>query len=68
MTNKANVPEWAEEYMTLLDDCTQREHRLTDWEIGFVDTLRVEIEHGKPPSARQIEVLNAIWEKATAKG
>lgn len=27
---------WADEYMTMLEDCERREERLTDWERGFV--------------------------------
>ena len=37
---------WADEpgYITLLDDCEKREERLNDWERGFVDSLRRQIE------------------------
>lgn len=27
---------WADEYLTMLDDCEKREERLTDWERGFL--------------------------------
>lgn len=39
---------WADEYLTMLDDCEKREERLTDWERGFVDSLRRQIEQGAP--------------------
>ena len=35
---------WADEYVTMLDDCEKREERLTDWERGFVDSLRSQID------------------------
>ena len=59
---------WADEYMTMLDDCERREERLTDWERGFVDSLRRQIEQDRRPSAKQIETLDKCWERATARG
>ena len=59
---------WAEEYITLLDDCEKREDRLTDWERTFVDSLRSQLEAGRRPSQKQIDALDSIWERATAKG
>lgn len=59
---------WQDEYVTLLDDCEQREERLTDWERGFVDSLRRQIEQGRRPTPKQIEALDRAWERATARG
>jgi len=59
---------WADEYLTMLDDCEKREERLNDWERGFVDSLRRQIEQGRRPSAKQVELLDTIWERATARG
>jgi hypothetical protein len=59
---------WADEYLTLLDDCEKREERLSDWERGFVDSLRRQIESGSRPSATQIQKLDETWEHATARG
>jgi hypothetical protein len=59
---------WADEYLQLLDDCEQREERLSDWERGFVDSLRARIESGSTPTPKQIETLDNIWEKVTARG
>jgi len=59
---------WADEYFTMLDDCEKRESRLTDWERGFVDSLRSQIERDRRPSEKQLETLDNIWERATANG
>lgn len=59
---------WASEYQTMINDCEQRESRITDWERGYLDSLRAWIEDGRRPSEKQIERLDAIWEKATARG
>lgn len=56
------------EYMTLLDDCENREERLTDWERSFVDSLKRQLEQGHRPSQKQIETLDSLWERATARG
>lgn len=60
--------DWADEYVTLLDDCEARESLLTDWERQFVDSLRHQIEAGRRPSAKQIDALDNVWERATARG
>ncbi len=59
---------WQDEYMTLIADCETRESRLTDWERKFVDSLRSQIENGRTPNRTQIETLDEVWEKATARG
>jgi hypothetical protein len=38
---------WADEYITLIEDCEKREERLSDWERGFIDSLRRQIEAGR---------------------
>lgn len=59
---------WADEYITLIEDCEKREGRLSDWERNFIDSLRRQIEAGRRPSAKQIETLSDTWERATARG
>lgn len=59
---------WTDEYMTLIEDCEKREERLTDWERGFIDSLRRQLEAGHRPSAKQVEALDAAWERVTARG
>ena len=59
---------WADEYFTMLDDCEKRESRLTDWERGFVESLRDQLGRDRRPSAKQVETLDNIWERATKRG
>lgn len=59
---------WQDEYVTLLDDCEAREERLSDWERGFCDSLRRQLEQGRRPTSKQIEALDRAWERATARG
>jgi hypothetical protein len=57
---------WADEYLTLIEDCEKRSERLTPWECGFIDSLQRQIEDDRGPTPKQIETLESIWEKATA--
>jgi hypothetical protein len=59
---------WADEYLELVDDCERRESRLTDWERGFIESIRGRLENGVPLTAKQIETLSNTWERATARG
>ena len=60
--------EWANEYLQMVDDCESRESRLTDWERTFVDSIKRQLGDGKTLSLKQIETLDEIWERVTAKG
>ena len=59
---------WTDEYLTMLEDCEMRSEKLTDWECGFVDSLQRQLADGRRPSQKQIETLDNIWERATARG
>lgn len=52
----------------LIADCEAREGRLGDWERGFIDSLKDQLERGRTLSAKQLEKLGEIWERATARG
>ena len=59
---------WADECVTMLEDCERRSEKLSDWECDFVDSLQRQIVDGRRPSANQVETLDNIWERATAHG
>lgn len=59
---------WVDEYLTLVEDCEKRESRLTEWEVGFVDSIRNRLEKEQPLSAKQTETLDKIWDRVTARG
>ena len=59
---------WVEDCLQMVDDCEKRESRLTDWEAGFVDSIKMTLLDERPISAKQIDALNEIWERATANG
>ena len=59
---------WTEEYLQQIEDCEARESRLTEWEQGFVASIRHQLEAERPLSKKQVEALDGIWERATERG
>ena len=57
---------WADEYVQMIEDCEKRESKLSDWEAGFIDSLGKQIGDGRTPTLKQLEKLDAIWERVTA--
>lgn len=53
---------------TELMELSSAAQRLSDWELGFVDSLQRQLAEGRRPSAKQIETLDTIWERATKRG
>lgn len=62
--------DWVEEFIQMIDDCEDRESRLTEWELNFMSDMRekLEVENPKPLSSKQQNCLEDIWERATARG
>lgn len=56
---------WVGEYMTMVEDCEKRESSLTEWEVEFIDSIRHRLEREQPLSAKQTEILEKIWDRAT---
>ena len=52
----------------MVEDCEQRESRLSDWERAFIDSIGNQLRDGRTLTAKQAETLDSIWERATARG
>lgn len=63
-----NAPDWKQEYLSLISDCETRDKRMTDWEKEFIASLRRQLEEGRRPSPKQVDVLDRVWEKVTKRG
>jgi hypothetical protein len=55
-----------EEHLLLVADCETREQQLSDWERGFIDSLRRHLESGSELTETQAEKLNEVWERVTS--
>lgn len=62
------MEDWSTVYIEQIEDCENRQSKMTDWEVGFISSIRSQIEDGKRPTPKQIETLDNIWEKITSKG
>ena len=57
-----------DKYLRMVADCEARESRLTEWEVGFIDSINAVLGYEQSLSPKQIETLNKIWEHATERG
>jgi hypothetical protein len=55
----------ADEQQTMVQDCENRESKLTDWEREFVDSISRQLAQGRALSEKQADRLDAIWERVT---
>ena len=62
------MTDWTTEYLQLIEDCEAREDRLTDWERGFIESIRTRLDAGAGLTMKQTETLDGIWERITARG
>ena len=50
---------------TMIEDCQNRESKLSDWEAQFIDNIDSQIRDDGSLSEKQQEKLEQIWEKIT---
>lgn len=58
----------ADDTSQMIEDCEERESRLTDWERSFIDSIKEQYSRGRGLSLKQSEALDRIWTKATERG
>lgn len=54
-----------DEHAVMVKDCQERESKLTDWERGFVDSLEHQLAASRRLTDKQVETLDAIWDRIT---
>jgi len=59
---------WVDEYLKMVEDCEDRESRLTEWETNFIDSIKTRLNALLPLTVKQIETLETIWERTTQRG
>jgi hypothetical protein len=59
---------WSTVYVEMLDDCESRDDNMNDWESGFCESIRAQLDNGRSLSSRQIEMLEKIWDRLTERG
>ena len=59
---------YADEYLTMIEDCEARESRLTEWEAEFLESISSWLAKDRALTEKQTETLERIWEMVTANG
>ena len=54
-----------EEIAQMIEDCAERDEKLTDWERSFIDSIGHQVIAGGSLSEKQDEQLTKIWERVT---
>lgn len=54
-----------DEHQQMVQDCENRESKLTDWERGFIDSISKQLAEGRRLSEKQAERMDEIWERVT---
>jgi hypothetical protein len=52
-----------EQQLDWLDECEEQESKLTEWERGFIESLRVQLGNERPLTEKQLSTLEGIWKK-----
>jgi hypothetical protein len=55
----------SDEHLTMVEDCEKRESKLSDWERGFIDSLRAQLDSDRALTPKQAEILDSIWDRVT---
>lgn len=54
-----------DEIETYIKDCENRESKLTEWEHGFIQSMRERVDNGHGLTDAMNEKLEQIWERVT---
>lgn len=54
-----------EEIRAMIDDCQERDEKLTDWELSFIASIDHTVANGHRLTALQQERLDDIWDRVT---
>ena len=57
-----------DDYRTMIDDCSDRESQMSEWECDFIESIDEQLYDTKSLSTKQIDILNRIWEKVAERG
>jgi len=68
MQERSSVATSQDDTMVMIEDCEERESRLSDWDRTFIDSIKKTLTSGGSLTRRQLEALESVWNEATAKG
>lgn len=54
-----------DDILAMIQDCENRESKLTDWERSFIDSISTRLGNDNRLTTKQEELLEQIWERVT---
>ena len=55
----------SDDVSVMIEDCMNRESKLSDWEASFIDSVDSQLRGGNSLTQKQQEKLEQIWERIT---
>lgn len=62
------TPEHLLECQEMIEDCSDRNQQLSDWEANFLSSIDERLEEKSYLSDKQISILTRIWDRVTSRG
>lgn len=56
------------ENLILIDDCIDRQGKMSEWEVSFIDSISSQLAKENSLTDKQEDILEKIWDKVTKKG
>lgn len=54
-----------EEIVQMIEDVMARDHKLSEWEVEFIDSVDTQLRRGQTLTEKQDARLTQIWERVT---
>lgn len=54
-----------DEISLMIEDCQNRQEKLSDWEVGFIDSIDARLGDGHSLTELQQSTLEKIWDRIT---
>lgn len=54
-----------DEIVQMIEDVMARDHKLSEWEANFIDSIDSQLRHGRSLTEKQDQTLSDIWERVT---
>ena len=61
MSEPSTYHEWPD----MIEDCQERDEKLSDWDRQFLDSIEQLLSRGGTLTDKQRDTLDALWERVT---
>jgi hypothetical protein len=61
----ASKPANEDELLQMIEDCENRETKMSEWEQQFIDSISIQVGRGNALTGKQVQTLERIWNRVT---